>query len=147
LELKMGLLRKLIVVGGAFMAMPSPPQTVQTAQTVAAAAPSSSWAYLSAAADTVADVKDFCARKPQVCGTAQYLVGSLEGKAKYSAKLVYEWANESASGTKPQSLAKVDPIQTGSTNLRIANLGLHNSTLEIEDLIPEWRGTLVPEKG
>jgi hypothetical protein len=145
----MGLIRKIIVVGGALMAMPAPPQTVQNGNIVQAVAPSSSWAYISAAADTMADVKDFCARKPQVCGTAQYLVGSLEGKAKYSAKLVYEWANESATGNphKLQNLAKADPIQTGSTDTRFASLGLHNSTLEIEDLIPQWRGTLEPEKG
>jgi Family of unknown function (DUF5330) len=138
----MGLIRKIIVVGGALMAMPSPPQTAQDTAVVQAALPSSSWAYISAAADTVSDMKDFCIRKPQVCGTAQYLVGTLEGKAKYSAKLVYEWANG-----KPQDLAKADPIQTGSTNSKVANLGLHNTTLEIEDLLPEWRGTLVPEKG
>jgi Family of unknown function (DUF5330) len=152
LEFTMGLLRKIIVVGGALMAMPSPPPTVQVTNTVHAAAPSSSWAYISAAADTMADVKDFCARKPQVCGTAQYLVGTLEGKAKYSAKLVYEWANESATGNphagnQPQNLAKADPIQTSSTNVRVASSGQENSTLKIEDLIPEWRGTIAPEKG
>ena len=52
-------------------------------------------------------------------GTAQYLVGTLELKAKYSAKLVYEWANPSAEGSirsapTMESLIQADPVQTGS---------------------------------
>lgn len=140
----MGLIRKIIVVGGALMAMPSPPAQVQTAAT-AVSYPSTSWTYIAAAADTVADLKSFCERKPQVCSTAQYLAGSLEGKAKYSAKLVYEWASESAA-TEPQSLGKADPIKTGSVNVEMATSLPGNSTLRMEDLIPEWRGTFDAEK-
>lgn len=121
------------------MAMPSPPAQLQSGAT-ALATPSTSWTYIAAAADTVADLKSFCERKPQVCSTAQYLAGSLEGKAKYSAKLVYEWANSSASA--PQSLANADPIRTGSVEVKMATSTPANSTLRIEDLIPEWRGTI-----
>jgi hypothetical protein len=142
----MGLIRKIIVMGGALMAMPSPPPAMQIGNVAQTSAPSSSWAYISAAADTVADMKSFCERKPQVCSTAQYLAGSLEGKAKYSAKLVYEWANESAS-VNSQTLANADPIKTGSVDARIASSENTNSTLRIEDLIPEWRGTIDPKKG
>jgi Family of unknown function (DUF5330) len=143
LGIVMGLIRKIIVVGGALMAMPSPPPAVQISSVAQTSTPSSSWAYISAAADTVADMKSFCERKPQVCSTAQYLAGSLEGKAKYSAKLVYEWANESAF-VNPQTLANADPIKTGSVDARIASSENTNSTLRIEDLIPEWRGTMGP---
>lgn len=121
------------------MAMPSPPVQLQSGAT-ALATPSTSWTYIAAAADTVADLKSFCERKPQVCSTAQYLAGTLEGKAKYSAKLVYEWANSAA--PPPQTLAKADPISTGSINFKMATSMSANSTLRIEDLIPEWRGTI-----
>ncbi len=121
------------------MAMPSPPAQLQSGAT-ALTTPSTSWTYIAAAADTVADLKSFCERKPQVCSTAQYLAGSLEGKAKYSAKLVYEWANSTA--PTPQSLAKADPIRTGSVDVKMAASAPVNSTLRIEDLIPEWRGTI-----
>jgi Family of unknown function (DUF5330) len=135
----MGLIRKAIVIGGALFAMPSPP-ALQTG-VADMSTPSTSWTYIAAAADTVADVKSFCERKPQVCSTAQYLAGSLEGKAKYSAKLVYEWANDSTA-THPQVLAKADPIETGTVDNKVATSLSGNSTLRIEDLIPEWRGTI-----
>jgi hypothetical protein len=139
----MGLIRKIIVVGGALMAMPSPPQTSQTAVT----APSTSWSYVSAAADAVSDFKGFCERKPQVCMTAQYLASTVEGKAKYSAKLVYEWASESSSPEEkpPAKLAKADNIKTSTVGPEFARQS--TSTLRIEDLVPEWHGTLQPEKG
>jgi Family of unknown function (DUF5330) len=136
----MGLIRKAIFIGGALMAMPSPPAVVQNG-VADLSYPSTSWTYIAAAADTVADLKSFCERKPQVCTTAQYIAGSLEGKAKYSAKLVYEWASDSAA-TKPKILAKADPIETGSVDNKMATSISGNSTLRIEDLIPEWRGTI-----
>jgi Family of unknown function (DUF5330) len=151
LDLGMGLFRKIMVVGGALIVMPSPPSAPQTGGIEQAAAPSSSWAYIAAAADTVADMKSFCERKPNVCGTAQYLAGSLEGKAKYGARLVYEWANESASGLPrisalPLNEASIDLIHTGSAEPRLMSSPSGNSTLRMEDLIPEWRGTISSEK-
>jgi hypothetical protein len=144
----MGLIRKIIVVSGALMAMPSPPQSAQDLSGGSLA----SWSYISAAAETVSDFKNFCERKPQVCVTAKYLAGNLETKAKYSAKMVYEWANESANvqpkRTKlPDNLAKADEINTGTAEAKLAMTSNGTSTLRIEDLIPEWRGTLQPEKG
>ncbi len=136
----MGLIRKAIVIGGALLAMPSPPAQLQNG-VADLSYPSTSWTYIAAAADTVADLKSFCERKPQVCTTAQYVAGSLEGKAKYSAKLVYEWASES-SASHPQILAKADPIETGTADHKVATSLSGNSTLRIEDLIPEWRGTI-----
>jgi hypothetical protein len=136
----MGLIRKAIVIGVALLAMPSPPAQMQSG-VATLSYPSASWTYIAAAADTVADLKSFCDRKPQVCTTAQYLAGSLEGKAKYSAQLVYEWASESSSN-RPQVLAKADPIETGSTDQKMTSTLSGNSTLRIEDLIPEWRGTI-----
>ena len=146
----MGLYRKLFVVGALF-ALPSPPQSAQDAGSQASSLVS--WNYISAAAETVSDFKGFCERKPQVCVTAQYLATSLEGKAKYGAKLVYEWANESGSELNsrlPANLAKnnkADPLTTSSVGSDVASAAMSSSTLGLEDLIPEWRGTLQPEKG
>jgi hypothetical protein len=147
----MGLIRKVIVLGGALMAMPSPPPSLQNPAAAQAGYSSASWTYISAAADTVADVKGFCERKPQVCSTAQYLAVNVEAKAKYSARLIYEWANESATGKTavhlPQNIAKSDPIKTGSIDVKVASNSSGNTTLRIEDLIPEWRGSIDLDKG
>ena len=149
LGVMMGLITKTLFAGGIIFAMPSPPTVMQMADGSTQPISSTSWTYISAAADTVADMKSFCDRKPQVCSTAQYLAVAMEGKAKYSAKLLYEWANESTKGqmasNASQITAEADPIKTGTLKLRgtIAD----NSTLRMEDLIPEWHGTLTPDKG
>ena len=146
----MGLIRKALVVGGIIFAMPSPPATVQTGQAAQSMPDSTSWNYISAAADTVADMKSFCERKPQVCITAQYLTISMEGKARYSAKLIYEWANESAkdqTAALPNKIMASDPINTGTLKTKLRGTIAENSTLKMEDLIPEWHGTLDPDQG
>ena len=146
----MGLIRKAIFVGGVIFAMPSPPATMPAGQVVQSVADSTSWNYIAAAADTVADMKSFCERKPQVCITAQYLAVSMEGKARYSAKLIYEWANESANGQTaalPNKIMASDPINTGTVKAKLRGTIAENSTLKIEDLVPEWHGTLEPDKG
>jgi hypothetical protein len=113
----MGMLRTSLVLGVILFALPSPPvDPAVDGDTV----PASTGTYLAAAFDAVADVKSFCARKPFVCDTAGQLASSVERKAKYSAKLIYEWANESTqdktASLLPQDLAlNVDEIQTGST--------------------------------
>ncbi len=132
------------------MAMPTPPHSAQDADGTQNALVS--WNYISAAAETVSDFKGFCDRKPQVCVTAHFLASTLEGKAKYSAKLVYEWASESSAEQSrkvklPGNLAKVDQINTGSVAAEVASAAVGSSTLRIEDLIPDWHGTLQPEKG
>ena len=147
----MGLIRKAIFIGGVIFALPSaPPGTVQDGQMALAMPSSTSWTYIAAAADAVADVKGFCDRKPQVCSTAQYLAVSMEGKAKYSAKLIYEWANESTKGQQASTgvqLATSDPAKIGTLKPKLRGTLGESSTLTMEDLVPEWHGTLKPEKG
>lgn len=146
----MGLIRKAIFIGGLVFAMPSPPVTVQPGQTASVLPDSTSWAYITVAAETVADLKSFCDRKPQVCTSAQYIAGSMEGKAKYSAKLIYEWASESTkgqSGVLPDNMAAVDPNTTVVMKTKLRGTIAENSTLKMEDLVPTWRGTLAPQKG
>ncbi|MDE2444899.1 MAG: DUF5330 domain-containing protein [Alphaproteobacteria bacterium] len=147
----MGLIRKAIFIGGVIFAMPSPPAMMQ-AGSVAQLMPtdSTSWTYIAAAADTVADLKGFCERKPQVCVTAQYLASTMEGKAKYSAKLVYEWANESAKGaTTPvgEQMTATAEMPPPMAKSKMHGTVAENSTLTIEDMAPVWRGTIKAEKG
>jgi Family of unknown function (DUF5330) len=87
----MGILRTLLVVGTGLALLPSPPPDPSGEP-----APSGpgNFAYLAAAAETVADLRGFCQRNPNACATAGVVAGMVEGKAKYSAKLVYEWAND-----------------------------------------------------
>jgi Family of unknown function (DUF5330) len=87
----MGILRTLLVLGAGLALLPSPPPG-PTGEPVTNGP--GSFAYLAAAAETVADMRGFCQRNPNACATAAVVAGMVEGKAKYSAKLVYEWANE-----------------------------------------------------
>jgi Family of unknown function (DUF5330) len=107
----MGLFRKAIVLGGVIFAMPSPPASGPLTA-VQPNTQASTFATLAAAAETVADVKGFCERRPQACVTGQYLAVTLEGKARYGVKLAYEWANA----------AKGETIKVEAPALRLATL-------------------------
>jgi hypothetical protein len=153
----MGLIRKAILVGGVIAAMPSaPPDIADPAQVAAQSSLGASIAYVSAVGATVSDAKGFCMRQPQVCSTAQYFATSLQGKAKYSARLIYQWANDSAvaakpeaetgqlvaeAPTKPEGVTPPPPLRK-KTHVNVAD----NSDLRIEDLINDMRGTLPPAK-
>ena len=133
----MGLIRKAIFVGGILFALPNPPAPQQVAG--ADAAPqSSTFATISAAAETIADFKGFCERRPQACVTGQYLAATLEGKAKYTARLLYDWANPT---TAPQEQIAQGPTKkalplpkVGQPPLRLATLTETKPTT-IEDLL------------
>ncbi|MDE2385190.1 MAG: DUF5330 domain-containing protein [Alphaproteobacteria bacterium] len=141
----MGLFRKAIVLGGILYALPSPPPEAL----VAGGQPSlqsSTFATITAAADTVADFKGFCERRPQACITGQYLAYTLEAKAKYSARIIYEWANPNSGDGKLTASATPAPAPaTAKSSLQPANLRLATLTeaaakppSKIEDLL---RGT------
>jgi Family of unknown function (DUF5330) len=149
----MGMLRTTFILGAILFAMPSPPQDPVAADQ---AVPVSSVAYVAAAAEAFGDVKNFCARKPFVCETAGSLMSKVERKAKYSAKLIYEWANEATgeqtAAALPQDVAAlVDQIETGST-VEVAEIAL----LEIGPFlvpadvdtggpdVPQLRGSIHP---
>lgn len=145
--LHMGILRNAIILGAVAVAMPNPPASEQQPGVVPPTA--SSFAYLAAAADAFADVRAFCERRPGVCQTAGHLAVTMEAKAKYSAKLLYEWANDAGDATLhqaglPPDLANADPIATGSTAEKLALAP--QSTLKLEDLIPAWKAPK-PRKG
>ncbi len=126
----MGVFRTIMVLTGITVFMPAPSED---AATVSPARESVS--VVSAASQTVADVASFCSRQPGVCDTAGYVVAKLEAKAKYSVRLIYEWASEANGEPRVSPLADVaasDPIATGSV---LAS----RSTLRMDDLIPRWR--------
>jgi hypothetical protein len=145
----MRIIRTILLLTGAAVFMPSPPEGAPAGSGQGVAAVDSGGLLVSAAA-AVSDVVSFCARQPEVCKTAGYVAGRLEAKAKYSVRLIYEWANESGEGSQlaPADLqAAADPLETGSSQrLALAAAG-GQSTLRLDDLIPEWRGPLPQNKG
>ena len=83
----MKIIRTLVIVtAGAFL-LPSPPDSQQANITPTPE-------LMAAAANAASDVGSFCNRQPAVCSTASNLAGTLEAKARYSIKLLYEWANK-----------------------------------------------------
>jgi Family of unknown function (DUF5330) len=134
----MGMLRTLVILGAGLALMPSPPRGEGEQPTGAG-----SFAYLAAAAETFADVRGFCLRNPNVCSTAGSFANTVEGKAKYSAKLIYEWANEATGDQRPaglpNDLAAADPVQTSAPPAKLASLKVSQNTLTVADLLPEWK--------
>jgi hypothetical protein len=123
----MRIFRTIFFLGVAAYFLPSPPDRMGIEAVNDSASPPAT-EYLGAAVSTVADMRDFCMRQAAVCDTAHYLAVKLEGKAKYSIELIYEWARESNGASLPQQAMNGDErTQVGQ------------NTLAIEDLIPEWR--------
>ncbi|WP_162918559.1 DUF5330 domain-containing protein [Taklimakanibacter deserti] len=121
----MRIIRTIALLAVVAFFMPSPPEErFQVAETDDPPATE----LLSAAVSTVADVGDFCRRQPAVCDTAHYLAVKLEGKAKYSIELLYQWAHESNGLALPQQTVAADEGEAAGQN-----------TLRLDDLIPEWR--------
>ncbi len=125
----MGMLRKAIVAGGLFVALPMPPQGVAGQPSEQQAGPGT-FAYVAAAAETFADVKSFCERRPMACNVAQYIAVTAEAKTKYSAKIVYEWANTRDNGDKAVHVLGTQTADSGRVPLPIekpANLLLRKA--------------------
>lgn len=132
---------------------PSPPDDQIASLIEASRQEPSAFQMVSAAGQTFADLGSFCARQPGVCETAQYVAVRLEAKAKYSVRLLYNWANEASTGTgglvHPTQADGADSLVTGST-MKLASADSAPSsqnTLKLEDLIPEWRGPVPIKKG
>jgi hypothetical protein len=127
----MGMLRTLILFGAGFALMPSPPPGDEAAKPGLDPGP---FAYMAAAAEAVADMRSFCQRNPNLCSTAGSVANQVEGKAKYSAKLIYEWANESTAEIAPAETAELKPKFKGRQN-----------TLTVADLAEPWREPKKPK--
>lgn len=129
----MRIIRTLVLLTAVVVFMPSPPE--ERIDATAEADPPATQ-FLAAAMSAVADLRDFCSRQAIVCDTAHYLAVKLEGKAKYGVELLYEWASgpdgatrslASSTGENGVATASGEPARPGQ------------NTLELEDLIPEWR--------
>jgi hypothetical protein len=79
---------------------------------------------LSAAGATISDLRQFCARQPDVCTVGSQAAIALEQQAKTGAKLLYELFND----------------RTGTTDTGRAAKPASQSTLKPTDLAPAWRG-------
>jgi len=121
---------------------------------------------LSAAASAYSDVSGFCQRQPAVCSTAGQAMSAFEARAKYNFQRLYEWSQSggqpSGVNTRPSLNISVQPqaqlqtsqfdqIITGSIKASEGNLLVPMmlaeatkqpsvNTLQIEDLLPVWRG-------
>jgi len=129
----MRIIRTIILLTGIGILLPSPPETSNgpDAQQADLGTPS----VIGSATMAFADVASFCGRQPGVCQTAGYVAGKLEAKAKYSVKLIYEWASESAGDPQP-------PLgNQASASDSAAKVATEDgqSTLKPDDLIPAWR--------
>src|SRR5262249_44475130 len=118
--------------------LPSPPEDRVGASLQANDDPPAT-ELLGAAVSTVADMSDFCTRQSAVCDTAHYLAVKLEGKAKYSIELLYQWAHESNKLAPPEQAFDGTATGTQSQTAAANDAGTGQNTLQLEDLIPEWR--------
>jgi hypothetical protein len=139
----MRIVRTLIVLAGIAAFLPTPPEDVTQAPR-AASVDAPDTGYFEVATSTFSDLASFCARQPGVCETAEFVAHKLELKAKYGARLIYEWASEASStpsAVPPELAMGSDPIETATIKLAAAKRLPNNSqsTLRLDDIIPVWR--------
>ncbi|MBI2720388.1 MAG: DUF5330 domain-containing protein [Rhizobiales bacterium] len=137
----MRIFRTLLFLTGVGVFAPSPPDELAAGGQPPGQPEISTLALVGTAATAFSDVAGLCSRQPEFCKAAGYVAGRLEVKAKYSAKLIYEWASESSNP------AGTDMLKTGSvtqTDTSVQSQG--QSTLLIDDLVPAWRGPVLPKK-
>jgi Family of unknown function (DUF5330) len=143
----MRVLRPLFFFGAIAILLPSPPGENGRSSLIASRSDISTPEIVHAASRTVSDVGDFCARQPMVCETAGFIATKLEAKAKYSAKLIYEWANEASSAPSGEDPFETEALATASLPAVADNGGMPSqNTLRVEDLIPDWRDPLPARK-
>lgn len=139
----MRIVRTIILLSAIVILMPSPPESVKKDAGLIAANDVSAPEILVAATRAASDLGGFCAREPQVCVTASYVAEMLEAKAKYSVRLIYDWANEASSGdAAPEQADAVDQLVTSSTRVAVDEPASQN-TLKVEDRIPAWRAPTI----
>ena len=126
--------------------MPSPPEEATRTSPMSSAGDVSVPQFINAASRTVSDAGEFCGRQPMVCLTADFIAGKLEAKAKYSAKLIYEWANEASSTPRAREASLTAPEHARLPRLAANSRAPSQNTLKVEDLVPDWRNPLPPRK-
>jgi hypothetical protein len=86
--------------------------------------PSSAGDALSAAGAAISDMRQFCARQPDVCAVGGQAAIAFDQQARAGAKMLYELLNDRTRSTEPPR------------NNRSAS----QSTLKPADRSPAWRG-------
>ena len=133
----MRLFRTIIVLAGAGLLLPSPPE--ELARGTDPGSPSTI-DMLSSAGSAASDAWSFCSRQPDVCDVAGYLGGKLEGKVLYSASLLWGWAWDGKAG-KPKLHGPYAEVTVEGDHPPLAGDETGGrSTLGLDDLVPPWRG-------
>jgi hypothetical protein len=79
---------------------------------------------VSAAASTVSDMRQFCARQPDACAIGAQAAAVFSERAQAGAKMVYEFLSEKASSPIAKASVRAKP----------------QDTLTSDDRAPAWRG-------
>src|SRR3954468_18235355 len=134
----MRLFRTIFFLGVVAVLMPSPPEDRQNSAEAERQLTTPEVVYV--ASRTASDLGGFCSREPMVCDTAGVIAAKLEAKAKYGARLIYEWANETSAPT-PR-------IETdlSTPSLPLGEPPVSQNTLTREDFLPEWRDPNRPRR-
>jgi hypothetical protein len=139
----MKILRAAIYLGVLAFLLPSPPSedssqkpAVPGAASLVPAPSATGGDLFAAAVGAVDDVSGFCARQPTVCDTAQTVLTRLEAKAKYSLRLLYQWAESPEQRPASSTEATIgDPITTST----VAVGREAGDALLPADRQPKWR--------
>jgi len=148
----MRLIRTILILTGAGLLMPSPPDNYAASGGGPVPLQVSASEMLSSATSAFSDLGEFCVRQPSACETAAVVAAHFEAKAKYSAKLIYEWATDPGgipeTPSVPVQADASDQLETSSTKTVVADSvpAAGQSTLRLDDLIPEWRGPPASKK-
>jgi hypothetical protein len=89
---------------------------------------------VSAAQATVADLRQFCDRRPEACAVGAQAAVAFGHKAQAGAKMLYDFLSEKLG---PNETGSVDTIAGGKTEPVMVK---SQDTLTPADLKPEWRG-------
>jgi hypothetical protein len=92
----------------------------------------STFEAIGAAQTAIADMREFCTRKPEACETGSHALNAFGQKAQYGAKLLYDFLSERFADDKATPRAADTP--TGQPGRHTLNPG---------DLTPTWS---LPEK-
>ena len=97
---------------------------------------------ISAASATVADLRGFCARRPEACTVGSQVATTLGYKAQAGAKMLYDVLSEALAPRETGSLSSGASRQgSGKAESDKSSAGRNSqSTLTPADLTPAWRG-------
>lgn len=154
----MRIIRTAFYITLAVFLMPTPPEQANDPAT-GGGANLAAQDVIAAAIGAVGDVRGFCERRQEVCVTAGHLITRFEAKARYSVRLLYEWANEAnaidprPATPVPANQAAADPLITNSlATFKLASASSEagpdgDNTLRLDDIIPPWRGPKPRQRG